>query len=657
MRLLILLLTLLFSPVAFADDDRPSPSLQSRDSGSTDAFPMKSSHAECAITGSIAEVSLTQVYTNTGTTAINATYLFPASTGAAVHGMSFTLNEVTTRAVIEKKEKARAIFEKAKKEDKSAGLLEQQRPNVFTMEIANILPGDEIVIKIDYSEILTPTAGTYEFVLPTSVGPRYRSANEGMAASKIAINPYLAPDSTDAAPEAPTSIISAAVAIQTPLPLQDLRCPSHVQAQTKFTSKNNATVQLPACPPDRDFILRYRLQDQKIATGLLVHYGEKTEDSTFLLHMEPPAEITPADIPARNFTFVIDTSGSMTGFPLDLAKTIFNNLTRQLKPTDTFNILLFAGGSRTYTKSPTPCTPENLGRAVSFLRNVRGGGGTELRAALDHSLSLAEQAGRDTANSLILITDGFITAEADVFDLMRERGKGVNLIPIGTGSSVNRHLMEGLAHFNGQAPFIVTNRGEIKEAGTRFLQTAGFPVLTNIKISGVGVHLTGRQPATHPDLFASSPLVMTGNFELNSRHEGPRRIRVTGTSGNGQAFSKLFALPAAGNNPALPLLRAREEVRALADYAQLFKDKETVEQVTRLGLKHSLLTPYTSFVAVSEEKRTVPGKATSVTQALPLPSGVTMGSPPIGKGGSVPEPSSTLLALITLLSIAFLRVR
>ena len=182
------ILPLLFALLTFAAGSERSPYFEIRGEKNVDSFPLKSSHSAVTITGPMARVELTQTYLNEGEATIDATYLFPSSTGAAVHGMTMKIGERTIVAEIQEKAQARETFEQAKRENKSASLLTQKRPNVFAMEVAQILPGDMLTLTLSYSEIITPNAGTYEFIIPSALGPRFQ---EGAATSANVTNPFL----------------------------------------------------------------------------------------------------------------------------------------------------------------------------------------------------------------------------------------------------------------------------------------------------------------------------------------------------------------------------------------------------------------------------------------------------------------------------------
>ena len=376
-----------------ADTEPLSPYFQIHGDQRTDVFPLKETHAKVEISGTIAQVTLTQTYTNDGENPIDATYIFPASTGSAVNGMTMTIGERVLIARIERKENAREVFEKAKSENKSASLVSQQRPNLFQMEVARIMPGDEVKLSLRYSELITPVSGIYEFVIPTAIGPRY---SRGGKVEDFAKNPFLDIGAKTVA------TFSVDLTVGTALPLQSLACPSH-EANIDFQAKDRGSLKLPATAPDRDFIVRYRLSQDRIASGLLLHEGDA--ENFFVLQVEPPEEIRQSDIPTRDYVFLIDVSGSMDGFPINLAKKLFRDLIGSLRPTDSFNVVLFAGGSEVLSPGPLAATKSNLEKAVSLLSRQGGGGGTELMDGDANGSGIAPKKG---CIALVGINNGWV---------------------------------------------------------------------------------------------------------------------------------------------------------------------------------------------------------------------------------------------------------
>ena len=635
-------------------DELSSPYFQivgNRDAAANESLPLKSSSASVVIDGTIARVNLTQRYANSGSVPIEAIYIFPASTRAAVHGMTLTTGGRVIAAKITESIKAKAEYATAKAEKKTAALLEEQRPNVFQMSVANLLPGDDIDVEIHWTETIPAVDSTYEFVFPTVVGPRYTGGSAAAKSETWTANPHLSP----ATPNPATFKLE--VSLTTTLPLAEVTCPSHPVA-VDFKAKDRALVKIDAKSgkdaANRDFILRWTLGNHQVDAGLLLHQGKSTNH--FLLQIAPPPRVTLNQIPPRDYVIVLDVSGSMAGFPLDTAKELLRNLVLGLRSDDTFNVVRFASDSGALSETPMAANPANVALALAFIDNQTSRGGTELEAALKRSLALP--GGENRSRSILLITDGFISADAETAELVRNNIGSANLFTFGIGSSVNRELLESVARAGGGEPVIVTTGKEATPAAAKFRELVSNPVLAKVKITAEGVTLGGIEPDPHPDVFAARPLVVTGTWT----GEPKGRIIVRGIGGNGTPFEKSFDLAeAAGkglDHQALPVLWARERVRRLTDGQ---RNAESIREITSLGLSYSLLTPYTSFLAVDETPRDFKGLAQTVKQSLPLPKGVSEGAiggrPAMVKNASVPEPGSIGLVAFLVVLLALQRQR
>jgi Ca-activated chloride channel homolog len=581
---------------------------------SVDRLPLKDTRVDVAIAGVIADVTVKQVYENRGTRPIHARYVFPASTRAAVSGLTMTVGEVRTVAKIRERERAVQEFEAAKREGKSATLLEQSRPNVFTMKLANILPGDTIIVELKYTELLVPTDGTYEFVYPTVVGPRYseKTEREATPADTFVRAPYSHQDAP------PASDFHLAGTVSTGVPLQEIASPTH-QMTVRSTAVGRVDIALADTERfsgNRDFLLRYRLAGQEIASGLLLYQGR--DENFFLLMAEPPEVVAPDQVPPREYVFVLDVSGSMYGFPLDTAKKLMRDLTNVLRPTDTFNVVLFADGSATFSPTSVPATRSNLDRALQFIGRRDGGGGTRLLAALESAVAISRQPG--VSRSVVLVTDGYIEAESAVFDYVRDQLDDVNFFAFGIGSSVNRFLIEGVARAGLGEPFIVTEPGEAEAAAGRLRRYIDTPVLTGIDVKFRGFDAYDMEPRQVPDLFASRPIVVFGKW----RGEPAGSIEITGITGRGGYHKSVAVSPvnADERHAALRQLWARTRIAELSDFGPVAPSQDGAAEITSLGLTYSLLTRYTSFVAVQEIVRTA-DSGDDVVQPLPMPQGVS----------------------------------
>jgi Ca-activated chloride channel family protein len=580
-----------------------------------DTLPLRSTRADVDIAGVIARVHVTQVYKNTGKRPIEAIYVFPGSTRAAVFGMKMTIGERVIVAKIEERRKARADYEAAKAAGQSASLLEQQRPNVFQMNVANIMPGDVINVELDYTELLVPENGTYEFVYPTVVGPRYSETPSAGApdTETWVANPYL----HEGDPEPFTFDID--VTLNSGIPIARMSCDSH-KTDIEYEGKTTASVSLADTKGagTKDFILRYSLEGNKVQSGILLYPGE--DENFFLVMMEPPARVGKGDIPPREYIFVLDVSGSMNGFPLNTAKKLMRDLITQLKPTDTFNVVLFAGRAAVMSEKSLPATKENIEKAMNTIDSQSGGGGTRLLNALTTAFALPRQS-EDVARSTVIVTDGYVSCETQAFDLIRQNLNKSNVFTFGIGSSVNRHLIEGMARSGFGEPLIVTGPNEAGPKADKFREYIRQPVLTQIEVDFKGLNAYDIEPISVPDVLAERPVIVFGKYKGTPRGS----VKISGFSGEGEYMVKLDIGEDMEDktNTALRYLWARHRIKTLADYNNLSQDAERVAEVTNLGLTYNLLTAYTSFVAIDSEVRNQGGDQATVKQLLPLPDGVS----------------------------------
>lgn len=613
-----------------------------------DHLPLKDTRVDISVSGVIADVKVRQIYRNEGSRPINASYVFPASTRAAVYSMRMQIGDEIIVAKIKEREQAKKDFEEAKEEGKSASLLEQQRPNVFSMSLANIMPQEQVEIELRYTELLVPTDSVYEVVFPTVVGPRYASPQDKTKKEDGFVEtPYQHQG------EQPASALHITTRIAAGLPIYDLSCPSH-QILPQWQSQNVAQLILDDSNPfqgNRDFVLRYRLAGDQIASGLLLFQGR---DENFFLYMaQPPKRVATDAIPAREYIFVVDVSGSMEGFPLNTSKRLLKDLIGKLRPTDLFNVVLFAGDSTVLSPQSLQANQENIDRAIHLLEQQRGSGGTELLPAIQEAMSMPRQDG--ISRSVVLVTDGYVSGEQGVFDHIRANLNRCNVFAFGIGGSVNRYLIEGIAKAGMGEPFIVTEESEAQGVAAKFREYIETPVLTDINIRSIGFDTYDVNPMRFPDLLAQRPIILFGKWR------GPvaGTIELTGKTGQGDFVSSLdvaTSQPDEGNS-ALRYLWARSRIAELSDYGSSDLSEENIKQITSLGLKYNLLTRYTSFIAVREVVTNPNGSAQDVKQPLPLPLHVSELAVGGAEVGSEPELIWLMIGSLLLATIMILRRR
>lgn len=580
-----------------------------------DQLPLYLTKAEVNIVGVIADVKVTQIYKNNGKNPLEAIYIFPSSTRAAVYEMTMTIGERTLKAEIQEKQKAKEIYEQAKKEGRTASLLEQQRPNVFQMNVANIMPGDSIIVEMKYTELLIPTDKTYEFVYPTVVGPRYSNISEKDANDndKFVQTPYKHEG------EKPDYKFDIKINLITGVPLNEVACKSH-KTNISQVSGNNALIELDKSQEfsgNKDFILNYKLSGNRIETGLIL--SENNKEKFFLLMLQPPKKIEPDEILPREYIFILDVSGSMNGFPLDISKEMVKNLLSELKPNEKFNIVFFAGSSEMLFDKSKEANDENLNKALQMLEGIQGFGGTELLPALQKVINYPKD--NDFSRTILILTDGYVSVESQAFDLIKNNLQNANVFTFGIGNSVNRFLIEGMARAGQGESFVITNAKEAKQQADKFFNYIKSPIMTNININFGKFDTYNVEPQKIPDVFADRPIIIYGKW----RDVADGTIRVSGIYAKKKFYVDIDILKfgTKAYNDALKYLWARNKIAELSDYASVSQKNMYKSKITELGLKYNLLTDYTSFVAVDYLKRNKGGKTVTVKQALPLPEGVS----------------------------------
>jgi len=620
-----LLYTFLLCTICFAGFSQDTDSPYLLVSTKNAIIPLKSSITEANIAGTIAHVRVTQVYQNKGAEPIEAKYVFPLSTQAAVHKMHMIVDDRLVVAKIFEKQEAKKVYNTAIKEGKRAAKLEQHRPNVFQMNVGNIMPGDEITIDIYYTEMLVPVNGEYQFVAPAVVGPRFTGESaetEGSFAMPYTVKGIA--DSFD---------FDISVRLNAGMIIQHVNSASH-EIIVEYPDAKTAEIVLSQenkNPSNKDFIMKYNLRGNQIQTGLLLYEGE--EENFFSFQMEPNKNVVLDDIPSREYLFIVDVSGSMNGYPLEVSRTLMRNLLCGLRMTDTFNVQLFASSSTMFSAVPVEINEQNIEAAIRFLSEGQGGGGTQLLSALQTAYKLPRK-DMSIARSMVVITDGYVSVEKEAFELIRNNLDQASVFTFGIGSSVNRYLVEGMAKVSNSESFIATTSEEAAEVAKDFANYIATPLLTRVKVESKGFDIYDLAQKSIPDVFAARPVVVHGKYK--GKAEG--KIIVTGYQGK-KRFRQVYNVTdgqLSKQNKALGYLWARKRIGELDDYKKLFNEDVKAE-VVALGLKYNLLTNYTSFVAVDEAIVNKDGTLTKVKQPLAMPDNVNNSA--VGAEAEVKETS------------------
>ncbi|MBS1797234.1 MAG: TonB family protein [Acidobacteria bacterium] len=639
MRNIALIVIFLCSTCVFAQESVTEGTLfaAGKNGKELGACPLKHTAVKADISGFLARVTVTQEFANDFAEPIEAVYTFPLSQNGAVDRMTMRIGDRTVRGEIKRREEARRIYEQAKTDGQTASLLDQERPNVFTQAVANILPGDRIIIEISYVETLKYEDGAYEFVFPMTVGPRYIPASVDAEDARKISPPVAATRSG--------RDVSIEVALDAGVPVEEIRSTSH-EIETVNLSANRARVALRdgETIPNKDFILRYDVTGKRIEDAVLAH--KDARGGFFTLILQPPDKFAAEDVTPKEIVFVLDTSGSMSGFPLEKAKEAMMLSLDGLYPHDTFNLITFAGDTSVLFDRPVPATQANLEKARAFLETREGGGGTEMMKAI--RTALAPSDAQDHVRIVCFMTDGFVGNETEIIGEVQKH-PNARVFSFGIGSSVNRYLLDKIAEQGRGEPAYVALEDDGSKAARKFYERVRAPLLTDIAIDWNGLPVTDVYPNRLNDLFSAKPLILHGRYTRGA--SGTIRLR-----GKMSGIETVREIPVSfpdteAANDVLATLWARRKIDELMNGSTRYDANEeepvvnvaarTRLAITKLGLDYGLLTNYTSFVAVEEQIRTDGGRTRTVQVPVALPDGMDPANATVSEDAEPPTGSLT----------------
>lgn len=625
--------------------------------------PLKHTAVDAEISGTLARVTVTQQFHNPFADKIEAVYVFPLHQDAAVDDMTMTVGDRVVKGVIKERGEAKRIYEQAKAQGKVASLLDQERPNIFTQSVANIEPGQAVSITISYSQTMAWEDGRYAFDFPTVVGPRYipggsqaqpasapgaedaplppRSRGpdpkRGPAGEPPVVNPEPTPP-TDQVPDAdritPPVVeegyraghdLSITVRIRAGLPIADLQSPLHeIAVEHPDGDPTRAVVRLvdKAAIPNRDFVVSYRTAGDQVSDALLTHTDERGK--FFTLVLQPPARVRQQQVVPRELVFVLDTSGSMSGFPMETSKAMMRRAIGSLRPEDRFNLVTFAGDTAVLFPAPVANTEENRHRALQFIDTLRGAGGTEMMKAIEAALGGEHDPHK--VRIVCFLTDGYVGNDMAIVGAVAGHAATTRVFSFGIGTSVNRFLMDAMARAGRGEAHYVLGPEQAEKAADTFYQRIDAPVLTDIRLDFGGLAVEEVYPQRIEDLFAAKPVVVKGRYAAG----GTGVIRLRGTSAAG-AFERAVEVTLPQDNPDNAVLapqwaRAKVDHLTMQDMAGLQQGKiepALKEEIIGLGITYRLLTPFTSFVAVEELRITEGGQPRTIRVPVEMPHGVS----------------------------------
>ena len=620
------------APAAPAADDQTTPRcgvlLATLPNQTTQVpVPLKHTAVEGNIDGYIATVDVTQQFHNPYDAKIEAVYVFPLPDDAAVNEFVMTVGDRKIRGIIRERETAEQIYAAAKAQGHVAALMTQERPNIFTQQVANIEPGKQIDIHIRYFNTLRYDAGAYEFVFPMVVGPRFNPAatSNGIGAvvrgqhdtsgQKTEVQ-YLAPN------ERSGHDVSVTLNIRAGIDIEDVHSVNHVvDVEDVCDSQRKVTLSAQDTIPNKDFVLRYKVAGDQIKTAMLTHTDDN--GSYFTMMVYPPADLTQVQRSPMEMVFVLDCSGSMRGKPMAQAKAAISHAVQSLTPRDTFQIIQFSNNASQLGAEPILATEQNIRRGLDYLASLSGSGGTQMIEGIKAALDFPHDEGRFRLVSFM--TDGYIGNEQQILGTLNEKLGASRIFSFGVGSSPNRMLMDRMAVLGRGAVAYLSLNDDAADIMNRFNRSISHPAMTDLAIDWGNMHVTDVYPQRLPDLIVGRPVIITGRYKGEAG--------TVNINGRVDMEPATFAVSlededVTADHQGIAAVWARLKIKDLmnlATHAHAATDGATEQlhqAVTQTALEYNLMSAFTAFVAVDSMTKTDGDFGTTVAVPVPVPDGV-----------------------------------
>ncbi len=554
------------------------------------------------ITGPIARARVVQRFTNPGDRWREGIYVFPLPDNAAVDRLRLVVGERVVEGEIREREAARKEYEAARAAGQRSALVEQERPNLFTTNVANIGPGQTVVVEIEYQQTLAyerrDGMGRYRLRFPLVAGPRYIPGEPtGPAGHGWARNTDQVPDASRITPPVrhpragAINPVSLRIELDAGMTVHEVDSAYHmVRVDAPTASRRVVELAGGDVPADRDFELSWTVAGGNgPQVSLFTEQGDAGAHA--LLMLVPPMLAGRTQALPREVTFVIDTSGSMEGTSIVQAREALALAVARLAPGDRFNLIEF-------NDRPTPLFPSaqaadeaNVAKALAWVRRLRAQGGTEMAAALDLALDGRSDGAR--VRQVIFLTDGMVGNEGALFELIKGRLGDARLFTVGIGSAPNAHFMRKAAEAGRGSYTYIGKVEEVRARMSELFARLESPVLKNVTVAWQGAGAVDASPAQLPDLYLGEPVLVSAALE---RPVG--NVVVSGTR-DGVRWESVLDLAEASRGRGLGVLWARRRIEALMDSLHDGADAETVRRdVVALALDHHLVSRYTSLVAV-----------------------------------------------------------
>lgn len=617
------------------------------------------------VSGPVARTVLRQAFRNDGNEWVEGVYVFPLPDRAAVDRLRMRIGERFIEGEIREKEQAQKEYEAAKAAGQRAGLVEQQRANLFRTAVANIGPGADIVIEIEYQEMLDLDAGVFSLRLPLTLTPRYipGAALPDRQGSGWSADTDRVPDASLITPPVVTQSTDHRLTLQADIdagvPLEYIVSRYHPVTITSpggGSTRYGLELSEGDVSMDHDLELSWKPVPSAFPRASLFSETIGGREH-YLLMVLPPTDTAPGARPMpRELVFVIDTSGSMHGVSIEQARRALTLALDDLRPDDRFDVIRFNSYTDALFGASVPATPANVERARAYVAALQANGGTEMRPALERAL--AGPVAETHLKQVVFITDGSVGNENELYSLIEEKLGAARLFTVGIGSAPNGWFMRKAAEAGRGTFTIVSALHEVNDKMERLFEKLGQPQVTDIEVSWPAAGALAFPDAV-PDLYAGEPVVVTARLAAPARPGD--LVRVGGRSPSGD-WSEELALASGNRHAGIGAVWARAEIAALLDRERRGADPEATRRaVIETALDHHLVSKYTSLVAV-DKTPVRPAAERLEREQVPnlLPYGQShdaiFGFPATATGWELHAARGTVLVLLGLLLAAFARL-
>lgn len=635
-------------------------------SGRFESVPLVHTDVALDVRGLAVAATVTQQYVNNTNEPLEAVYVFPLPHDAAVYDLEIRIDNRVIRSVIREREEAKRVYEAAKSEGKRAALVEEERPNIFTTSVANLMPGDHVDVRLRYVEALRWEDARVRLVFPMVVGPRYVPGTQavGHEGTGWSTDTDAVPDASRITPPVrnPESRsghdISLAVDLDAGFEFGSVKSVSHeINVRRLADGRQHIELASGTTIPNKDFVLEVQqAESTQPKTTLFLSPERDSGETHFLLTAFPPT-VQPAKRVPVEMLYMIDISGSMAGTSIQQARGALLQALDRLRPDDRFGVLAFNHSYYEFASEPLAATGENVAAARRYVERLEASGGTEMLPALLHLMQKPEIPGY--LRHIILLTDGDLGNEEEIFAALRHDLGGARLYTVAIGSAPNFFLATKMAHF-GRGTFThIADISEIREQMGRLLASIESPVLTDIRLSFEGVELAEIYPQRLPDLFVRQPLLVYGRISQGRKGTA----HLTARAGD-QPYEASFAFDTAtaSFHPGITTLWARQRVEDLMDRWRVADEDARANVRANLiahAIRYRLVTRFTSLVAVEEVVANVGGESRTLAVPTELPAGMQLdkvfGAPATGTADAFLEALGVALLFVSFAMFLVLR--